>query len=171
MGKLLIAFALIPAVSQAALVIVESAQQRPMPPASTANVAAPPASGPTAAKATPLPASIAIKTSVLPRAAQPAPSSSANLSIAPLWEAKPVDGTLQRLFARWAKQVGWTTLWDADQDIPLVATAQFTGSFTDAVQEVLRTTESTDTPLHPCFYTNQVMRVVPISTVCDPAKD
>lgn len=101
-------------------------------------------------------------------AAQPAISDAAVPVIAPMWQINKADGTLQKLFARWAGQGGWSSLWEVDQDVPLVGVDTFSGSFPDAVKAVLRTTESTDTPLHPCFYTNKFLRVVPISTDCDP---
>jgi hypothetical protein len=169
MRKLFIAIALVtPALGHAALVIEDGKANTPQPlsapayPSATAALAA--------AKATPAVTYTqpAPPTQVLP---SDSPPSSTGLVIAPIWQVTPTDATLQRLFVRWAKDAGWSSIWDSDQDIPLIATAQFAGSFTDAVQAVLHTTESTDVPLHPCFYTNNVVRVVPIATTCDPDKD
>ncbi|KVN48730.1 hypothetical protein WT12_08255 [Burkholderia territorii] len=163
MRKLLVALALVPAFSQAALVIEGGpAQSAPQAASSNSNApgakaANPPASGATTARAPAAPAAAP--------AAIPEPQ---GFVVAPLWEASPADQTFQGLFARWGKQAGWTTFWEVGQDIPVVASSPFSGSFTDAVQAVLDTTLSTDLPVHPCFYTNNVVRVLPTSTECSP---
>ncbi|WP_342234343.1 TcpQ domain-containing protein [Ralstonia sp. OTU4908] len=143
MRKLLVVLALVPALSQAALVI----EGGPRPPAAT-----PPAQN--------------VASTAAPAAAEPAQAT--GLVIAPLWAATPTDETFQKLFVRWGRQAGWKTFWEVGQDIPVVASSNFTGAFTDAVQDVLDTTLSTDLPAHPCFYTNNVLRVLPTSTECDP---
>lgn len=151
MRKLLVALALLPAFSQAALVI----EGGPPPVATPAGA---PASAPDN------------KTADVARnaAAQTGLAQGSGLVIAPLWEASPTDETFQQLFARWGTQAGWRTFWELGQDIPIVASSSFPGTFTDAVQAVLDTTLSTDLPAHPCFYTNNVLRVLPTSTDCSP---
>jgi hypothetical protein len=167
MRKLFIALAvMVPAISQAALVIDNGASNQSAAPL-TAPAYPSAQAALQAAKNAPAPSAAAIE--VLPQSDEG--QGSMGLVIAPIWQINSADTTFQQLFSRWGKQAGWSTIWDVDQDIPLVGAGQFGGSFTDAVLEVLHTTESTDAPAHPCFYSNNLMRVVPIATVCDPDKD
>lgn len=86
------------------------------------------------------------------------------------FDAGPSDGNMRRTLARWAKSAGWTFApehWAVDVDIPLTATARFPADFKQAVRELLAATELSDRPLQPCFYANQVLRVVPWSQPCD----
>lgn len=163
MRKLLVALALVPAFSQAALVIEGGpAQSAPQPASSNSSAPVVKAANPAASSVTTAPAPAA---AAAVAAATPEPQ---GFVVAPLWEATPADQTFQGLFARWGKQAGWTTFWEVGQDVPVVASSPFPGSFTDAVQAVLDTTLSTDLPVHPCFYTNNVVRVLPTSTECNP---
>ncbi|MGA5726613.1 toxin co-regulated pilus biosynthesis Q family protein [Ralstonia thomasii] len=116
-------------------------------------------------------AAVPVIAPIVAASAQPAPAPAAMPVIAPMWQINKADGSLRNLFNRWGGLAGWTSQWEVDQEVPLVATDSFSGSFTDAVRAVLRTTEGTDLPIHPCFYTNNFLRVVPISTDCDPEQD
>jgi hypothetical protein len=153
MRKLLIALALMPAMSHAALVIDNGAATKAASTATTIHAA------PLAAQDVP-----AVSPPVDVQAAQ-------QISVAPVWKITPADVNFQRLFARWAKIAGWTFLWEVDQDIPLVGVDTFNGSFTDAVLAVAHSTDGTDMPIHPCFYTNNLVRIVPVSVVCNPDND
>lgn len=89
-----------------------------------------------------------------------------------LFLAAPPDTTLRAVLARWAGSSGWTfepQHWAVDVDIPLSATAEFSGDFKSAVRELLAATELADKPLQPCFYGNQVLRVVPLAQSCSRA--
>ncbi|MGH8815011.1 MAG: TcpQ domain-containing protein [Achromobacter pestifer] len=86
-----------------------------------------------------------------------------------LFRAGPPDATLRAVLARWADSSGWTFQpqhWAVDVDIPLSASADFSGDFKSAVRELLGATELAETPLQPCFYGNQVLRVVPLAQSC-----
>ncbi|MFD4839845.1 TcpQ domain-containing protein [Achromobacter sp. NPDC058515] len=88
---------------------------------------------------------------------------------AALYRAAPPDATLRAVLARWADMAGWTFQpqhWAVDVDIPLSATAEFSGDFKSAVRGLLGATELADRPLQPCFYGNRVLRVVPIAQSC-----
>ena len=88
---------------------------------------------------------------------------------APRFRAAPPDATLRAVLARWAALAGWTFQpqhWAVDVDIPLAATADFPGDFKSAVRGLLGATELADKPLQPCFYGNQVLRVVPLAQSC-----
>ncbi|MEN4919640.1 TcpQ domain-containing protein [Achromobacter spanius] len=88
------------------------------------------------------------------------------------FRAAPPDATLRAVLARWADAAGWTFQpqhWAVDVDIPLSATAEFSGDFKSAVRELLGATELADRPLQPCFYGNRVLRVVPLAQSCSRA--
>ncbi|MBO1016743.1 TcpQ domain-containing protein [Achromobacter sp. SD115] len=87
----------------------------------------------------------------------------------PVYRAAPPDATLRAVLARWADLAGWTFQpqhWAVDVDIPLSATAEFSGDFKSAVRELLGATELAEKPLQPCFYGNRVLRVVPLAQSC-----
>lgn len=91
---------------------------------------------------------------------------------ASLFRAAPPDATLRAVLARWADAAGWTFQpqhWAVDVDIPLAATAEFSGDFKTAVRGLLGATELADRPLQPCFYGNRVLRVVPLAQSCSRA--
>jgi len=88
------------------------------------------------------------------------------------FRAAPPDATLRAVLARWAHTAGWTFQpqhWAVDVDIPLAATAEFSGDFKTAVRGLLGATELADRPLQPCFYGNRVLRVVPLAQSCSRA--
>ncbi|NGM87790.1 TrbG/VirB9 family P-type conjugative transfer protein [Parapusillimonas sp. SGNA-6] len=89
---------------------------------------------------------------------------------APVFEVSPKDDTLRAALARWARIAGWTfdvEHWAVDADIPIVGSARFDASFKSAVQQLVAATELADRPLQPCFYSNQVLRIVPYAQSCD----
>ncbi len=91
----------------------------------------------------------------------------------PVFVAGPPDTTLRAVLGRWAAQAGWTFSaehWALNADIPLQGQARFEGEFKTAVRELLRATELADRPLQPCFYANQVLRVVPLAQSCDRSR-
>ncbi|WP_417277012.1 TcpQ domain-containing protein [Castellaniella sp.] len=86
------------------------------------------------------------------------------------FEVTPGDGNVRRALGRWARQAGWTfepEHWAVDVDIPLAGSAEFDEPFRSAVRSLLAATELGDRPVQPCFYANQVMRVVPLAQRCD----
>jgi hypothetical protein len=84
------------------------------------------------------------------------------------WHVSEADGNLRLVIQRWARQVEWRMVWDVDHDIPITADASLTGPFKNAVRQLVSATELTDYPLKPCFYSNSVVRIVPLTTKCDP---
>jgi hypothetical protein len=98
-------------------------------------------------------------------------ASTSQAEVKPVWHVEMADSTFQKLFGRWAMTAGWTSRWDVPQDIPVIAEYTFEGSFTDAVFSVTDSTDGTDMPIHPCFYTNNLVRIVPVSVVCNPANN
>lgn len=84
--------------------------------------------------------------------AAPAPSTPAS---AP-WEIKLQDIHLANTFQRWAGVAGWRVRWDARKNVMIEAPDQLTGSFEDAVRQVLEGPgiASSAHPLEVCFYPN-----------------
>lgn len=86
------------------------------------------------------------------------------------WDARQEDGNLRNVLARWAAQSGWTFRlehWVPERDLPVAGTVSFPGDFHAAVRGLLSSTELTDFPVQPCFYSNNVLRVVTRAEVCD----
>lgn len=82
----------------------------------------------------------------------------------------PHDGNMRLALLRWARSAGWTfeaEHWAVDVDIPIAGTAVFDLDFTEAVQQLLASTELSERPLQPCFYANKVLRVVSYSQSCN----
>lgn len=82
----------------------------------------------------------------------------------------PEDLNLRQALVRWSGISGWRFQpehWVVDVDIPLSAGASFSDDFIASVQALLLSTELSDRPLQPCFYTNQVLRVLPFAEPCD----
>ncbi|WP_420226522.1 TrbG/VirB9 family P-type conjugative transfer protein [Pigmentiphaga litoralis] len=88
------------------------------------------------------------------------------------FDASSADPTMRAVLSRWAKLAGWSfdpQHWTVDVDIPLAGTASFGADFKSAVRELLAATELSTRPLQPCFYSNQVLRVVPLAEACNRA--
>jgi len=144
----------------------------PQPPHAPQAALAPPAVAfPVATPVTPTAAPSAPRPTTFPAtdpapAANPTPAPGAH----PPFQVSPADGTLRAALSRWANTAGWTFSfehWAVEVDIPVVAAATFALPFEQAVQELVASTELSDQPLRPCFYTNQVLRIVPHTQPCD----
>ncbi|KAI3593346.1 putative lipoprotein (plasmid) [Cupriavidus sp. U2] len=87
------------------------------------------------------------------------------------WSVSPADGNYRLLIEKWARDAGWATApWEPDQDVQIEGADAFTADFKTAVRRVLSATEMTDYSLKPCFYSNNLVRVVKLTTKCDPTK-
>lgn len=88
----------------------------------------------------------------------------------PTWKVGTNDKTIREALKGWTKAAGWTfepEHWAVPVDIPITAGASFSGDFKTATRQLISTTELGATPLQPCFYSNRVVRVVPINEMCD----
>lgn len=88
----------------------------------------------------------------------------------PFFSVSHTDLHLRQALIRWAGLSGWRfepEHWAVDFDIPLSASAKFSDDFVSSVQALLASTELSDRPLQPCFYSNQVLRIVPVAESCD----
>lgn len=82
---------------------------------------------------------------------------------------KPPENVRSAL-ERWAAQADWifgAQHYGVTVDYAVVATTdEIPGDFKAAVRMLLDSTELTDTPAQPCFYSNRVLRVVPKHELC-----
>ena len=95
---------------------------------------------------------------------------SATQASRPFFSVSHTDRHLRQALARWAGLSGWRfepEHWAVDIDVPLSASAKFSDDFVSSVQALLASTELSDRPLQPCFYSNQVLRIVPVAEPCD----
>lgn len=129
------------------------------PSAPTAQVSAP--------AAAPAPAPVAGTAS---EAQAGAPATGAVRAASVSFEVTPSDKTVREVLMRWAQAVQWSfgpEHWTVAVDLPVVASARLGSDFKGAVRELLESTTLGDVPLQPCFYANQVLRVVPRTERCD----
>jgi len=106
-------------------------------------------------------------------AASPAPVAPAG-PVAASYQVGPQDGTLRQALSRWARAAGWTfepEHWAVDADIPITGSARFDSGFKRSVQDLVASTELSEKPLQPCFYSNKVLRIVPYAQACDRSAD
>ncbi|MBB1631157.1 toxin co-regulated pilus biosynthesis Q family protein [Cupriavidus sp. UME77] len=84
------------------------------------------------------------------------------------WTVSATDGNYRQLIEAWATRAGWTAApWELDKDLPIVGNDSFQGDFKSAVRHVLEATELTDYKVKPCFHSNNMVRVVKLTTKCD----
>jgi hypothetical protein len=87
----------------------------------------------------------------------------------------PTDHTIREVLARWATATGWVHQpihWTIDKDHPVEGSAGaevFGTDFRAAVRLLLSSTDQTDRPVQPCFYSNYVVRVIAKAAMCDKA--
>lgn len=87
----------------------------------------------------------------------------------PQFTITQADGNFRTALARWSASAGWSfgpEHWASDRDIPVDGSASFTGDFKSSVKGLLKTTEMSDRALQPCFYSNNVLRVIAASELC-----
>lgn len=100
----------------------------------------------------------------------PTPRDPTPIASSVIYAVTPKDLHLRQALGRWASIGGWRFQpdhWVVDVDIPLTAGAAFTDDFVDSVRALVSATELSDRPLQPCFYSNRVLRIVPLSEHCD----
>ena len=90
-----------------------------------------------------------------------------------VFDVRDTDMTIREVLIRWSTSSGWThnpSHWTLARDLPISGTADaslFGAEYKEATRRLLSSTELTDMPLQPCFYTNKILRVVPKSELCD----
>lgn len=85
------------------------------------------------------------------------------------FEIGPADETMRQALQRWAKQANWhftNEHWGLEVDYPIMNTAQFQGPFEQSVEQLLKSAQLGAQPLRACFYSNQVLRIIPEPQSC-----
>lgn len=80
------------------------------------------------------------------------------------WAIRSSDGTLSKTLARWAQGNTPPIAWEADKDFPALA-ATYSGTYLEAIEQVMQDTARSQFPLHACVYDN-VVRVLHTSQSC-----
>ncbi|MBC3871441.1 TcpQ domain-containing protein [Undibacterium oligocarboniphilum] len=83
------------------------------------------------------------------------------------WDTNLSENTFRQLIETWSKQIGWVAVWDVDKDVPIDSPDHFHGNYKQAVRNLLASTTLTDLSLKPCFYRNNVTRIVRETTKCN----
>lgn len=97
-------------------------------------------------------------------------ASSMAMPVAKNWDVLAEDLTIRGVLTRWANASNWVFTpahWTVKSDLPITGGTSFYGDFKSAVRSLVSSTELTDMPLQPCFYSNGVLRIVPKSELCD----
>ena len=87
----------------------------------------------------------------------------------------PSDKSVRETLTRWAGTAGWMHMpehWAVAEDYSVggVAGAEVFGmDFKGAVRVLISSTDLTTRPAQPCFYSNNVVRVIPRTGICDPS--
>ena len=76
-----------------------------------------------------------------------------------LWEARVDDRTVKGMITRWAKIANWQVYWENSVDYPIIASANITGRFEEAVEKVIKSMQGAQTPPRAVFYENRVLRI------------
>lgn len=87
------------------------------------------------------------------------------------YKALVKDQNLRQVLHRWAKNSNWTfeaEHWAVDVDLPITADFHIHGDFSEAVQALVASTWLGSHPLKPCFYSNQVLRIIRGAQRCAP---
>ena len=76
------------------------------------------------------------------------------------WELDPKDRTLRNSLLKWCNKVGWQLAWNVRADYPIATSWVITGSFDNAINEILKASRYTDMPLMAVMYeANKVLEI------------
>ncbi|VTU44943.1 toxin co-regulated pilus biosynthesis Q family protein [Variovorax sp. RA8] len=131
---------------------------------------APAAAAPAAAEAGSAVKGGAVATPVGGEVAAPAAAAAPAAQVAQPFTVSRSDKTIREALAVWARRAGWThdpEHWTVPFDLPVLSSADLGSDFKGAVRALLSSTDLTNLPLQPCFYSNKVLRVVPKAELCD----
>jgi len=79
------------------------------------------------------------------------------------------DQNFRKVLKRWTSASGWMfepEHWSVHRDIPVSGNDAVMTDFKTAVRRLLKSTLLTELPVQPCFYSNKVLRVIPVSELC-----
>ena len=98
-----------------------------------------------------------------PREVMQAPQGGASYTIT------PSDINIRKALSKWSRSSGWmfdSEHWTLPGDIPVSGSANLGNDFKAAVRSLMKSTEMTDMPGQPCFYANNVLRIIPVTELC-----
>jgi hypothetical protein len=82
-----------------------------------------------------------------------------------IWEINPQDKTLRVVLTKWCKKSNWQLIWNVKADYPITTAWGIPGTFESAVNEVLKASQSTDTPLQAVMHdSNRVLEIYTAAT-------
>jgi len=90
----------------------------------------------------------------------------------PKFDVREGDRTIRDVLVRWAKAAGWVhepIHWAVTDDYSVAGYAGeevFGGEFRSAVRILISSTELTARAAQPCFYSNNVVRIIPRIASC-----
>jgi hypothetical protein len=85
-----------------------------------------------------------------------------------IWRISAEDGTLADALRKWVEKAGYRGLeWNAPREIRAYPLEQ-TGTFKEALWQVMYDTGTTGFRLRSCIYKNGIVRVVPKNIICRP---
>lgn len=71
-----------------------------------------------------------------------------NVAVEPtVWNLNPKDRMLRNALTKWCKASGWQLIWNINADFPIVSSWHIQGTFENAVNEVLKASQTTNIPL------------------------
>lgn len=77
-----------------------------------------------------------------------------------VWPLHPSDRTLRNVLTKWCKSAGWQLVWNVRADYPITTDWVISGSFESAINEVLKASQATDTPLLASMHdSNKVLEI------------
>ncbi|MCC2624349.1 MAG: hypothetical protein K0R14_222 [Burkholderiales bacterium] len=77
-----------------------------------------------------------------------------------IWSLDPKDKTLRNTLTKWSKKEGWQLVWNVKADYPITTSWNIPGTFEVAVNEILKASQSTDTPLQAVMHdSNHVLEM------------
>lgn len=97
------------------------------------------------------------------RSAQSSPIQQPIQSYRKSYEILSSDKTLSESLKRWAKEEGWSLVWDAPFDFPFAAYSRYDSDFQSALSKIVDGLKSSENPIKVTFYTeNKVLRVTSV---------
>ncbi len=81
------------------------------------------------------------------------------------------DKTIRETLVKWSKAAGWAfepEHWVIDRDIPVGGSKELGTDYKAAVRTLVASTVLSDRAARPCFYNNNVLRVIPKTERCSP---
>jgi len=82
------------------------------------------------------------------------------IKVEDLWKLDTKDKTLRNALAKWSKLAKWQLVWNSKVDYPITTNWEISGTFENAVNEILRASQETDSPLFANMHdSNKVLEI------------